>query len=383
MSNFYLIYDEKDKDTAIKLETCLKKWRFEVLSARNNLPGDDNLNKIKEALKRDKYILVLVSNNYVTSYRLNAIVSNAINKNNKSNKRNNRKIIPVIIEPINKDEELIDFVDITSIDLIAWNGDYDNKNFQKLYHLIEEDNEEYKGKKVLQLLKSKITITWLASLSAILTLIVTILLPELREFLRLNPPENSNSATSELQRTNYVSFEKAKQLAGSNELELKATPPSSEKQCLYIDGTKVGVSSSEFYPRVKDCSSLFAEELFRLVYDSNGFTRIEIAATPPGSQKYCFDIDGTKIGILPNATDVKARNCNSIKEQQFRVIDDGNGFSRFELNATPSNGQKQCLYVNGTKIGVLDDASRLKVADCRPVEEQQFRVRSVQFGGRG
>ena len=102
---------------------------------------------------------------------------------------------------------------------------------------------------------------------------------------------------------------------------------------------------------------------------------LELRAAPPGGEKYCLEVNGTKIGTLPDATNAKVGRCRPIQEQQFRLIDDGNGFRRLELKAAPSGNEKYCLEVNGTKIGTLPDAANAKVGRCRPIQEQQFQLR--------
>jgi murein DD-endopeptidase MepM/ murein hydrolase activator NlpD len=119
---------------------------------------------------------------------------------------------------------------------------------------------------------------------------------------------------------------------------------------------------------------------YRFTYTSQNsylgnVVQLELRATPPSGVKQCLEVDGTKIGILPNALFAKVGSCRPIQEQQFRVIDDGNGFKRFELKATPPSGVKQCLEVDGTKIGILPNALFAKVGSCRPIQEQQFQIK--------
>ena len=47
---------------------------------------------------------------------------------------------------------------------------------------------------------------------------------------------------------------------------------------------------------------------------------------------------------------------------------------RFELHATPPNGVKQCFEVDGTKIGAIPNANMGKVGSCTPIQEQQFKL---------
>ena len=100
---------------------------------------------------------------------------------------------------------------------------------------------------------------------------------------------------------------------------------------------------------------------------------LELKATPPSGAKQCIEVDGTKVGVIPNASIVKVGSCRPIQEQQFQIIDDGGGFRRFELKATPPSGAKQCIEVDGTKVGVIPNASIVKVGSCRPIQEQQFQ----------
>jgi len=155
-------------------------------------------------------------------------------------------------------------------------------------------------------------------------------------------------------------------------LELKATPPSSIKQCIEIDGTKIGVLPDATKVKVNNCR-IIQEQQFSTVNDGGGYYRLQLKATPPSGAKQCIEVDGTKVGVVSDADKAKAASCSAIQEQQFKIIDDGGSYYRFELKATPPSGVKQCLEVNGTKIGVLADANRVKVGNCQAIQEQQFK----------
>jgi hypothetical protein len=157
------------------------------------------------------------------------------------------------------------------------------------------------------------------------------------------------------------------------QLELKATPPSGVKQCFDIDGTKIGIIADANMARVGPCRSI-QEQQFRQIDDGNGYYRFELKATPPSGVKQCFDIDGTKIGIIANANMARVGPCRPIQEQQFRQINDGNGYYRFELKATPPSGVKQCFDIDGTKIGIIPNANMARVGPCRSIQEQQFKM---------
>ncbi|MDJ0733612.1 MAG: TIR domain-containing protein [Nostocaceae cyanobacterium] len=87
LSDFYLVYDVRDEDTATLLERGLARWNLNVISIKNTLAGDNLVNKIREAITRNKYILVLVSNNYIDSHLLREIIANGIIKSKKRRKR--------------------------------------------------------------------------------------------------------------------------------------------------------------------------------------------------------------------------------------------------------------------------------------------------------
>ncbi len=145
------------------------------------------------------------------------------------------------------------------------------------------------------------------------------------------------------------------------------------KQCIDIDGTKVGILPDANKAKVGNCAAI-QEQQFHLIYDGNGYYRLELKALPPSGVKQCIDINGTKIGILPDANKAKVGNCAAIQEQQFRLIDDGGGYYRLELKALPPSGVKQCIDVDGTKIGILPDANKAKVGNCAAIQEQQFKL---------
>ncbi len=157
------------------------------------------------------------------------------------------------------------------------------------------------------------------------------------------------------------------------QLQLKATPPSGTKQCFDVDGTKIGILSNANRAKVGACQSI-PEQKFKAINDGSNYYRFELQATPPNGIKQCFEVDGTKIGIIPNANMVKVNSCRSIQEQQFQLIQDGNDYMRFELHATPPNGVKQCFEVDGTKIGIIPNANMGKVGSCTPIQEQQFKL---------
>ncbi len=156
-------------------------------------------------------------------------------------------------------------------------------------------------------------------------------------------------------------------------LELKATPPNSQKYCIDVDGTKIGIVPNAQIAKVLPCRTI-GEQQFKAISDENNYYRFELQATPPNGTKYCLEVNGTKIGILPDAFKAKVGTCRPIQEQQFKLIQDGNNYVRFELRATPSNGVKQCLEVDGTKIGTYLDANNGKVGQCRLIQEQQFSL---------
>ena len=156
-------------------------------------------------------------------------------------------------------------------------------------------------------------------------------------------------------------------------LELRATPSGGEKYCLEVDGSKIGVLPEATNAKVGRCRSI-PEQQFRLINDAEGSKRLELRATPSGGEKYCLEVDGSKIGVLPEATNAKVGRCRSIPEQQFRLINDAEGSKRLELRATPSGGEKYCLEVDGSKIGVLPEATNAKVGRCRSIPEQQFQI---------
>jgi surface antigen len=157
------------------------------------------------------------------------------------------------------------------------------------------------------------------------------------------------------------------------QLELKAIPPSGTKQCFDVDGTKIGILPDANQAKVGSCRPI-QEQQFRAINDGNDYYRFELKATPPSGTKQCFDVDGTKIGILPDANKVRVGSCRAIQEQQFKLIQDGDNYVRFELRATPTNGIKQCFDIDGTKIGINQNANLAKVGQCKPIQEQQFRL---------
>ena len=161
--------------------------------------------------------------------------------------------------------------------------------------------------------------------------------------------------------------------SGFYQLELKATPPNGVKQCIDVDGTKIGIYPDANRAKVTPCRAI-QEQQFRQINDGNGYYRFELKATPPSGVKQCIDVDGTKIGIYPDAPYAKVTPCRAIQEQQFKQVNDGNGYYRFELKATPPSGVKQCIDVDGTKIGIYPDANRVKVGSCRAIQEQQFKM---------
>ncbi|MEW6495131.1 MAG: CHAP domain-containing protein [Cyanobacteriota bacterium] len=157
------------------------------------------------------------------------------------------------------------------------------------------------------------------------------------------------------------------------QLELRATPPSGIKQCFDVDGTKIGILPSANMAKVLPCRSI-SEQRFTAIYDGNDYYRFELQATPPSGIKQCFDVDGTKIGILPDADQVKVSSCRPIQEQQFKLIQDDNNYLRFELRATPPSGVKQCVDIDGTKTEINPNANVGKVLPCRTIHEQQFKL---------
>lgn len=156
-------------------------------------------------------------------------------------------------------------------------------------------------------------------------------------------------------------------------VQLKATPPSGVKQCLNVDGTKIGIIPGATQAGAGNCAAI-QEQQFHLIYDGNGYYRLELKALPPSGVKQCLNVDGTKIGIIPGANLAGAGNCAAIQEQQFRLIDDGNSYYRLELKALPPSRVKQCINIDGTKIGIIPGANLAGVGNCAPIQEQQFKL---------
>jgi murein DD-endopeptidase MepM/ murein hydrolase activator NlpD len=89
--------------------------------------------------------------------------------------------------------------------------------------------------------------------------------------------------------------------------------------------------------------------------------------TPPDGVKRCLAVDGSKIGVLAGAEKPVAFPCNpNNPDLRWRLAPITNGFGLLELERIPPSGIKQCLAVDGSKIGVLAGAEKPVAFPCNP-----------------
>ena len=147
-------------------------------------------------------------------------------------------------------------------------------------------------------------------------------------------------------------------------LKLLARPNGAPEQCLGVDISKIGVIQGAETAKVETCRNI---QEMRFVKDDagNGFFRYRVQNNSPSGQSQCLGVDGTKIGILPNAPWMRFEPCRNIQELQFRAINYHNGWFNLQLQSN----LPYCAGVDGTKIGIIPGAQNLRAERCRGIQE--------------
>jgi hypothetical protein len=156
-------------------------------------------------------------------------------------------------------------------------------------------------------------------------------------------------------------------------LQLSATPSNGIKQCAVVDGTKIGILPNANRFSVGPCQNI-QEYRYSTLRSTNNHFLIQLEASPPSGAKYCLEVNGTKIGVLPNANAIWLSPCREIQEQKWRTIDVGQNMFMLQLEAAPPNGVKQCAVVDGTKIGSLANAQLGWVGPCQNIQEYRWSI---------
>ena len=147
-------------------------------------------------------------------------------------------------------------------------------------------------------------------------------------------------------------------------LKLLARPNGAPEQCLSVDISKIGIVAGAETAKVESCRNI---QEMRFIKDDagNGFFRYRVQNNSPSGQSQCLGVDGTKIGILPNAPWMRFEPCRAIQELQFRPINYNNGWFNLQLQSN----LPYCAGVDGTKIGIIPGAQNLRAEGCRGIQE--------------
>jgi surface antigen len=92
-------------------------------------------------------------------------------------------------------------------------------------------------------------------------------------------------------------------------------------------------------------------------------------------KRYCLSIDYSKIGIIANASNLKVEPCQKISEMLFRH----GGNNSILLNKVV-NGNTLALEVDFTKIGKVSNANSVKLGLSSNIQEQKITISPVNGG---
>lgn len=165
--------------------------------------------------------------------------------------------------------------------------------------------------------------------------------------------------------TSLVSFPAQAQSVIS--LKLMAKPNGAQDQCLAVDISKIGINPGANTARVEACRNI-QEMRFIKENAGNGWFRYRVQNPAPNGQAQCLAVDGTKIGVLPDAPWMRFEPCRAIQEVNFRPINFNNGWFNLQLQSN----SPYCAAVDGTKIGIIANAPNLRAEGCRPIQEHYW-----------
>ena len=162
------------------------------------------------------------------------------------------------------------------------------------------------------------------------------------------------------------------QVTSIYQLQLVARPNGQGPYCIDIDVSKIGIIQGANNAKVSPCRNI-QEQRFVLQNAANGMVRFQMQANP----SQCLAVDGTKVGILNGAQNARTEQCRDIQEINHGLSNFGNGIYGLVLQARASNGAQLCQAVDGTKIGIIRGAEQVRVEGCRNIQEMQWRLVEV------
>ncbi|WP_392477563.1 toll/interleukin-1 receptor domain-containing protein [Nostoc sp. C110] len=132
-----LLSSEADKAIANLLTDALNYYSIDIWQPKDISIGSKTISETRTALDKAKFVIVLLSNNFVKSSLFIELAVDA--------KRNNKVLIPVLIENIRIPGE---FLDIQSANLINWDGNRESEQIVQLWKLIQQQFLKYPSKKI-------------------------------------------------------------------------------------------------------------------------------------------------------------------------------------------------------------------------------------------
>lgn len=169
------------------------------------------------------------------------------------------------------------------------------------------------------------------------------------------------------------------------QLQLVARPNGQGPYCIDIDVSKIGVVQGANNAKVTPCRNI-REQRF-IITDSSqgagyGFNQFMLEAKSYAinyaNQSQCLATDGTKVGIIQGAANTHTEPCRNIQEINHNLLSFGNGNYGLKLQAKSANGSQLCQAVDGTKIGIIPGAEQVRTEPCRNIQEMQWKLVEVE-----
>lgn len=165
------------------------------------------------------------------------------------------------------------------------------------------------------------------------------------------------------------------QVTSIYQLQLVARPNGQGPYCVDIDVSKIGVVQGANNAKVSPCRNI-REQRFILQNTNNGMIRIQTEINV-NNLNQCLATDGTKVGVINGAQNTRTEQCRNIQEINHSLSNFGNGTYGLVLQARSANGTQLCQAVDGTKIGIINGAEQVRVEGCRNIQEMQWRLVEV------
>lgn len=169
------------------------------------------------------------------------------------------------------------------------------------------------------------------------------------------------------------------------QLQLVARPNGQGPYCIDIDVSKIGVNPGANNAKVSPCRNI-REQRF-IITDSSqgagyGFNQFMLEAKSYSlsyaNQSQCLATNGTKVGLIAGAENTYTEPCRNIQEINHSLLNFGNGNHGLLLQARAANGAQLCQAVNGTKIGIIQGAEQVRTEPCRNIQEMQWKLVEVE-----